>query len=388
MAANEALAYIDGVLADSATPAQLVPLYENFRALYDKKLWYQLALAIEEFLRHPASQQNARQIALYEHFIRTFAKHINHLKLASFGVIVSRQFDDAAKAYAFLHALADAWRDDAEKQDAYTLLAMEGAHFQLLLGNVAETKEAMEECAKILDKVSSVDPLVNASFYRVSGNYYKSKAEYADYYRNFLLFLACINVDAEMSVAEQVQSAHDLGISALLGDTIYNFGELLLHPIFQSLRGTGYEWISELLYAFNAGDIGRFEAVIPKLAQEPILESNLAFLRQKICLMALIENVFRRSPDDRTLSFDTVARETHIPVDEVEHLIMKALSLHLIRGSLDEAAHFVHITWVQPRVLDKDQMKALAERLSTWCEHVEHVSQFVMSQSPELFSSA
>lgn len=379
--------YLDGVLGSTATPAELRPFYEQFRDLHNKRLWYQLTLLIDEFLRHPASQKGTQQIDLYENFVRTFAKNINHLKLASFGVIVSRQFSDAAKAHEFLSALAD----ESEKndvRDAYVLLAMEAAHFQLLLGDVAATKTAMDKCAKMLEEFDSVEPVVHASFYRVSGNYYKSKAEYADYYRNFLLFLACINVETEMSAAEQVECAHDLGISALLGDTIYHFGELLLHPILASLKGTQNEWISELLFAFNAGDIGRFESLLPRLAQEPILETNVAFLRQKICLMALIENVFRRSTDDRTLSFETIAKETHIPVDEVEHLVMKALCLQLIRGNIDEAEQLVRISWVQPRVLDNGQTNALLQRLSGWCDRVQQVSEFVQTQSPELFANA
>jgi 26S proteasome regulatory subunit N9 len=52
---------------------------------------------------------------------------------------------------------------------------------------------------------------------------------------------------------------------------------------------------------------------------------NYPFLRQKICLMALIESVFARGTYDRTMSFQTISEETRLPLDEVEHLIMKAL---------------------------------------------------------------
>lgn len=41
--------------------------------------------------------------------------------------------------------------------------------------------------------------------------------------------------------------------------------------------------------------------------------------------MALIESVFRRNADDRTMSFQNIAEETRLPVHEVEHLVMKAL---------------------------------------------------------------
>ena len=58
---------------------------------------------------------------------------------------------------------------------------------------------------------------------------------------------------------------------------------------------------------------------------QPILQENYPFLRQKICLMALIESVFKRGAYDRTMSFHTIAEETRLPLDEVEHLVMKAL---------------------------------------------------------------
>jgi len=37
-------------------------------------------------------------------------------------------------------------------------------------------------------------------------------------------------------------------------------------------------------------------------------------------------------------------------------LVMKALSLGLVKGSIDEVDHRVHLTWVQPRVLDLEQV--------------------------------
>lgn len=54
----------------------------------------------------------------------------------------------------------------------------------------------------------------------------QAKAEYANYYKNSLLYLACVNVATDLTVEERVQRAHDLGLSALLGN-IYNFGELV-----------------------------------------------------------------------------------------------------------------------------------------------------------------
>lgn len=380
--------YLGAVLSGATeTPAELRPFYEAFQDLHSRRLWHQLTQQIEAFLRHPASQQRPLHLDLYEHFIKSFAQHLNHLKLARICVVVSRQYADASEALAFLQALAQE-HDVPGKQDAFVLLTMEAAHFSLLLGDLDATKASMDRCAKLLDSFDAVEPQVHASFYRVCGDYHKARAEYADYYRHTLLYLACIHVDTDMSASERVQCAHDLGISALLGDTIYHMGELLLHPILQSLRDSEHAWLSDLLFAFNAGDMGRFEALLPHVQQTPILAAGLPFLRQKICLMALMENVFRRSKNNRTLSFTTIATETRIPVDEVEHLVMKALCLQLLQGSIDEVAQLVRITWVQPRVLDAAQTRALWERLAQWSDHVQNVAQWVQAQSPDLLAHA
>lgn len=40
-------------------------------------------------------------------------------------------------------------------------------------------------------------------------------------------------------------------------------------------------------------------------------------------------------------------------------LVMKALSLGLVKGHIDEVEQRVHMTWVQPRVLDLGQVAVI-----------------------------
>jgi 26S proteasome regulatory subunit N9 len=65
---------------------------------------------------------------------------------------------------------------------------------------------------------------------------------------------------------------------------------------------------------------------------------------------------FKRPSTDRQLTFEEIARETQLPIDQVEFLVMKALSQGLVKGAIDQVAQTVHMTWVQPRVLDKNQV--------------------------------
>jgi 26S proteasome regulatory subunit N9 len=83
--------------------------------------------------------------------------------------------------------------------------------------------------------------------------------------------------------------------------------------------------------------------------------------------MTLMEIVFKRSKEERgNMSFSQIATETRVTVDEVEHLVMKALSLGLIKGKIDEVAQTVVVAWVQPRVLDKNQIKHISDRIRDW----------------------
>ncbi len=105
---------------------------------------------------------------------------------------------------------------------------------------------------------------------------------------------------------------------------------------------------------------------------KPLLTSSLPFLRQKLCLMTLMEVVFKRSKESRgQMKFSDIATEIRIPLFEVEHLVMKALSLGLMKGFIDEVDQTVMVSWVQPRILDKAQMSSLRDRLSEWSGKVD-----------------
>ncbi len=44
------------------------------------------------------------------------------------------------------------------------------------------------------------------------------------------------------------------------------------------------------------------------------------------------------------------------PLLQVELLVMKALSAGLVQARIDEVQQVVHVQWVLPRVLDRDQV--------------------------------
>jgi len=300
---------------------------------------------------------------------------MNQIMLVQYISRASQQCKDPKESLDFLVSNTEFLKEKNIK-DAYCLSIMEAAHYKLIINDIEGCKAAMEESEKILDDLPETEPVINASFYRVSANYYKVKADYPQYYKNALLFLSSINID-DLSNEEKVERAYELSLSALLGEGLYNFGELLMHPILESLVGTPYEWLKNLLYAYNSGNIDAFNSISNsgEFLKESLLVNNLDFLRRKLCLMSLMEHVFQRTKEERgRISFSDIASETKVAEDEVEHLIMKAFSLGILKGKIDQVDKIVMVSWVQPRVLDLEQINSLKNKLDDWIEKVSKQS--------------
>ena len=142
-----------------------------------------------------------------------------------------------------------------------------------------------------------------------------------------------------------------------------------------------------MLFAYNRGDLGAYNALEAQLSRAPLLDEHRNFLRQKISLSALTEAVFRRSPHDRAMTFETIARETQVQPQEIEILIMKALSLGLLRGSIDQVAEVARINWVQPKVLDMKQVDNMRLRLKEWDSSVNQLGHWIEGVGKDVWAA-
>jgi 26S proteasome regulatory subunit N9 len=272
-------------------------------------------------------------------------------------------------------------------QDAYVYAITEVASVHLKTNNASEARTELDKAEKILDNFDAVETVVHASFYKVNADYYQAKAEFAPYYKNALLYLACVN-ESELSKEDKESRAYNLSIAALVSDTIYNFGELLLHPILNVLAPPHqHSWLRDLLFAFNRGDLAAFDRLSNNLSKDPLLEQHQRFLYQKISLAALTELVFRQPPHDRAMTFKTISQETKVKQDEIEHLIMKALSLGLLRGKIDQVAEIARINWVQPKVLERSQIEGMRARLKEWDSNVNDLGHWIEGVGKDVWAA-
>lgn len=190
-----------------------------------------------------------------------------------------------------------------------------------------------------------------------------------------------------MSTEEQQGHAVRLCLAALLGKDVYNFGELLAHPVLSSMKGTSDEWLVNLLLAFNSGNVETYQQLRTQWSKQPDLNSNQEILYEKLCLLVLMEMTFRRDANDRQITFNDVAKQTGLSEDKVELLVMKALSKGLVKGQIDQVDQTVNLTWVQPRVLDKDQVKTIMGKIAILNESIKSMENMIEHSAGEILTA-
>ncbi|KAF2170573.1 hypothetical protein M409DRAFT_51590 [Zasmidium cellare ATCC 36951] len=382
MADNEKIANFLQDQRDQA-PDDLQHYFLSFEDYWERKLWHELTDILVDYYNE--SQSAPQRIPIFNSFIKPFADKINQLKLVRIGLSTSKQCKDDNERLTFLSALASRV-DKPASQDAYVYALTAVANTRLNLSQITEARKDLDKCESVLDTFDSVETEVHANFYWVSAVYYQSQHEFAKYYRTALLYLACVEL-SDLPEQDRQRIAYDLSIAALVSENIYNFGELLLHPILDSLSDTQNAWLRDLLFAFNRGDLQAYNILQQHLDANTLLKEHQQFLYQKISLSALTQLVFSRAPQDRSMTFTTISQETKVQLDEIEHLIMKALSLGLLRGSIDQVAEVARITWVQPKVLDRSGIEGMRARLREWDGGVERLGNWIEGVGHDVWAS-
>ncbi|CAH8593180.1 unnamed protein product [Schistosoma margrebowiei] len=343
---------------------------------HSKKLWHQLTLKLECLLKNPEFRSKTNLILLSTNFLGDFIYKINPLSLAELCVPISEQYviTDPQQGIKFLEEVRDEF--SGKSMDAKILFNTTiGMIYLTALNDLPSARQIIENTQSQLDEVEGVTT-VHSRFYQLSSRYYQITGQHAEFYQEALRFLGCVDLNT-LSVEEQRGWAFSVGLAAILSDGVYSFGELLMHDVLKSLQGSSQAWLIDLLQAFNRGDLNQLDQLRSRWCVQADLVAAEPKLKDKVTLLCLVEMVFRQPTNKRTLTFLEISSTTRVPTDQVEHFLMKALSLKLIKGRIDEVNQCVSLTWLQPRVLDKEQIGSMCARLKEWSSTVEGMKNLV-----------
>ncbi|CAM9433882.1 unnamed protein product [Ascophyllum nodosum] len=361
--------------------------YTKLGELYSRKLWHQLTVALQDFVSDPANVQGGDGLVrLCTEFIAKFEAKINQLRFVQILCTVGKTCTDPLEAtQLFETALEKRTRLGPE---ASLMLESELGLIFLRTDRLPEAKAIVEKGKDAVEELQSAETVVHSSYHRLASEYYKSVGPPDSFYRSALMFLAYTPLET-IPQEERYTLATDISLAALTGEGVFNFGEVLATPILSMLDGSENAWLGRMMQAFNKGDIDAFNELCVEnqdtMSAQPALVSRATFTKEKIALLCLMNMIFERHSQDRNIPFEEIAKRTKLPVDQVEWLVMRAMSLKLVKGVMDEVDRLVHVTWVQPRVLDNAQLARLNERLGEWRGRVDEAHLYVEEQTPELF---
>ncbi|CAH8605900.1 unnamed protein product [Heterobilharzia americana] len=363
----------------NAKVSETGPFQDDWTQVSDfhtKKLWHQLTLKLESLLKNPEFRSKTDLVQLSNNFLADFMYKINPLSLAELCVPISEQYviTDPQRGIKFLEEVRDEFTTKS-KEAKILFNTTIGMIYLTALIDLPNARQIIETTQTQLDEIEGVTT-VHSRFYQLSSRYYQVTGQHAQFYQEALRFLGCVDLDS-LTMEEQRGWAFSVGLAAILGEGVYNFGELLTHDILKSLRDSSESWLIDLLHAFNRGDLNQLDQLRNRWCIQADLVAAEAKLKDKVTLLCLVEMVFRRPANKRTLTFAEISSATRVPIDQVEHFLMKALSLKLIKGRIDEVNQCVSLTWLQPRVLDREQIASMRTRLNEWSAAVEGMKSLV-----------
>lgn len=299
-------------------------------------------------------------------------------------VISSRKYEKKTEANLFLTRIAERLGIDKEAQ---LLLEIERAANLLFMGNLVECGDALSVLSITIEKLQGPDIIIYSEFYRAYALYFDRRKDYAQFYQYALQYLA-YTPEATLTSQDKIEWSIKMGMAVLLGRTIYNIGELVEKDILKSLKETDYVWLYNLLEAMDNAKVSEFakalETYRAQIEAVPEIKENMKHILVKIRILALLDLIFRRQKEDRTIPFTTVAQVTEVKEEEVEWLIIKAMSLDLIRGEIDQVDATVKVTWVKPRVLDPQRIQIVRDTIDKWKTKVQGILKDLEEGTKEL----
>jgi len=397
--------------------------YNELSNLLSSKLYHQVTVAIYTFISNSANlrtEPSNNLFILFNSVLSPIASKVNPLTLSRIASFVASSLNDFEASNTLLESLVEEFdkKDNVKNNADHTntstarLFTLSKKHFLALqhMEQSGETndsddnsKAATAESTKtflstnksllteLANSTESDVAIVHSAYYECAMAYRKAVGPPEAFYKEAISYLHYTPLDTITPPARQFALATDLSLSALTGKGVYNFGEVVHNNklILNVLLGTENEYLVKLMQASADGDVNSLEGISKEyenaIAKQPALMNRSDVVKEKITLLALVNMVFERASNDRTLSYEDIASRTKMPINQVELIVMRALSLGLIKGSMDQVDQTVDVTWVMPRVLDDSHMKQLASRFGEWAVKVSETREYMKEHVPVTF---
>jgi 26S proteasome regulatory subunit N9 len=374
------------------------------------KLWHQLTLSLLEVC--DATEDATILLNVYNHVVLPLAKKLDALSVARLasrvGAVVAETAADVATAKSLLEErlLAatnttgsnnnnNSSNNNADSaaaaqlflQSKLALLVLQHDFESLSPIERKTMQRSLQDNETCLQTTTQSYPaLVHATHYETAMVFYKRVGPPDVYCQQVLQYLNYYApTDTTTTNNKDTALAVDLVVAALIGKTVYHLTQveqtLLVQETLAKQQESHHQfhWLYQLLHVIAHGKINDFATLTRQYAkqleqEQPLLMQYSSVLQEKMVLLALVKHVFDQPSSERIFELETLAQVLQLPaVDQVEWVIMRAFSVHLLEGSMDQVDGTLKVTWVSPKSLTTEQLQQLGARFENWSSKVKEL---------------
>ncbi len=369
----------------------LIKKYPSHKEILDEidsnlnqRLWHQLSDNINKFASNEDIQKSSDLIELYNGLILFVESTLNPMKFLHFvQLLLSNYKGKMEEGLAFVENVENKMKFEGEEKLYVQILK---GYCYLDLNKMYDLEDILNNIKIEFEKRSEIDPVIYIDFYRLSTYFYEKKEDYDEFYHNAFQYLAYQN---QISDLEKLNLCFKMCVASLIGEKMFNFAELIEKDFFKLMQGTQYEWIYNLILSFNSSKVDQFLQMIKnyesQIKSNNILKDKIDFLGMKIRIAALLDLIFQKNKNERTILFKEIMQNCLVDSKEIEFIVMKALSLNLIKGHIDQVEEKVVVNWIQPKYLDKDKINILKGRFENWIVKANRVLKEMEDFGGDLF---
>ena len=351
----------------------LKSLFDEIDSNLNQHLWYQLSENIIILSQNPELQQGKDLIEFYNGVVFFIEPTLNPMKYLQYVQNMLHNYkDNMSEALTFMENIENKHKDFKGEEKIFVKIIKGFCYLDL--NKMFELEEIVKSTEVDFSGKFEIEPSLYAQYYKLSTLFYEKKKDYDNFYSNAFQYLA---YETKISDEEKLDLCYKMCSAMLIGEKLYNFEELIEKDFFKLMKGSKYDWISNLILSFNSAKVDQFLSMVDQnkknIEENEILKGKSDLLPIKIRIAALLELIFQKNKNDRILTFEEICKVCMTEEDKIEYISMKALSHGLIKGYIDQADRKLFVNWVQPKYLGKEKIGILKDRMNAWIEKAQKV---------------
>ena len=357
----------------SAKHPALKSLFDEIDSNLNQHLWYQISENIITLSQNPELQQGNDLIEFYNGVVFFIEPTLNPMKYLQYVQNMLHNYKDRMEeALQFVENIDNKNKDYKGEEKIFVKIIKGFCYLEL--NKMYELEEIIKTTEVDFSGKFEIESSLYAQYYKLSTLFYEKKEDYDNFYSNAFQYLA---YETKIADDEKLDLCYKMCSAILIGEKSYNFEELIEKDFFKLMKGSKYDWISNLILSFNSAKVDQFLSMLEQnknnIEQNKILKGKVDFLPIKIRIAALLEYIFQKNKSERNLTFEEICKVCMTEEDKIEYISMKALSHGLIKGYIDQAEKKLYVTWIKPKFLGKEKIGILNERITAWIDKAKRV---------------